>query len=80
MNSEVLIQQVASLLEVTPSALTLSTPLVKFDTWDSLAKISVLAAVHENYGITLEAEDLERIATLGELSELIQNTRTAGAT
>lgn len=79
MNSEPLIEQLASLLEVTPDVLTIDTRLNKFDTWDSLTKISVLAVVHEHYGVTIEGESLEQVATVGDLTDLVRKTLPASA-
>lgn len=79
MNRELLIELLAPLLEVSPDALTPDTPLSRFDTWDSLSKISVLAAVHEQHGISLEGEALDRISTVGELTDLLRNASPASA-
>jgi len=79
MSNDVLIQQLASLLEVTSDSLSPGTSLSTLDTWDSLAKISLLTVVHEHYGITLEADDLDKIDTPAELTDLIQNRRSAAA-
>jgi len=80
MNRELLIELLAPLLEVAPDALTPDTSLTGFDTWDSLSKISVLAAVHEHHGISLEAEDLDRISTVAELGDLLRKAASANAT
>jgi acyl carrier protein len=80
MNRELLIELLAPLLEVAPDTLTPETPLSRFDTWDSLSKISVLAAVHERHGISLEGDDLDRIGTVGELTDLLRKASPASAT
>lgn len=79
MSNELLFQPMASLLDVTPESLTLDTSLSKFDTWDSLAKVSLLTVVHELYGITLEADDLDKIDTPADLVDLIHARRSAAA-
>ena len=44
-----------------------------FDSWDSLAAISILAMAQGDYKSHISREDLDSVVTLGELEELIKS-------
>ncbi|HEY6926357.1 MAG TPA: acyl carrier protein [Steroidobacteraceae bacterium] len=73
MRSDTLMEKLASVLEVDPRSLTNEVVLRKFATWDSLARISLLAVVHEQYGVAVGAEELEKVETVGDISALIND-------
>ena len=50
-----------------------------FETWDSLAALSIVVAVQSNFGITITAADLARVQTPAALEDLI-SSRRAGKT
>ncbi len=43
--------------------------------WDSIAALSIIAVVDEDYGITLEARELADCETVGDLVALIEKGR-----
>ena len=48
-----------------------SDELNSFESWDSLAALSVLAMADKDHGVTLTADDVGSVRTVGELYELI---------
>jgi acyl carrier protein len=69
-------------LSVTPEqieAVTAGTPLVSGLQLDSLAQVTFVSAVEEEFGIELEMEDREAIATIQDLARIValrMQTRT----
>jgi acyl carrier protein len=51
-------------------------PLVEGLQLDSLAQVTLLAAIEDEFGIELELEDRQRITTIRDLVELIQERST----
>jgi len=47
--------------------------LDSFVAWDSLAALSLTAAVRANFGVVLTAEDLKRPGTVGDLEALVHS-------
>lgn len=45
--------------------------LNSFDEWDSLAVLSVIAMLDENYGIKVESRDIKALKTAGDIEDLI---------
>ena len=42
------------------------------DGWDSVAALSLIAMIDENYGVSLEGSEIIRCPTMGELFALVQ--------
>ncbi len=51
--------------------------LADFEAWDSLAALSLVAAVRSNFGVTLSGEDLRRAVTVGDIEKLVASRRSA---
>ena len=49
--------------------------LADFETWDSLAALSLVASVSANYGVTLSRGDLRSVTTVGDLENLVRSRR-----
>lgn len=45
------------------------------DSWDSLAALSVMAMIDDNYKVNLSAEEMKSAKTLGELYTLIESKK-----
>ena len=65
---EDLISELCEILEV--SELPIKAPFNSMAEWDSLNALSVLAML-DNYGITMEAEALEKFASISEFIEYV---------
>jgi acyl carrier protein len=49
--------------------------LADFETWDSLAALSLVASVSANYGVTLSRGDLRSVTTVGDFENLVRSRR-----
>lgn len=47
--------------------------LKDFETWDSLAILSVLAMADSKYGVTIKAEEIRSVTTAEELAKLVES-------
>ena len=63
-----LIEQCAELLyEPDVTLFTVETEFKKLDEWSSLIALSVIAMVDEEYGITIQGEDIRNANTIADL-------------
>ena len=46
--------------------------LCRFDAWDSLTKLSIIAMAGSEYKTILRARDLDAMATVGELKDYLE--------
>ena len=60
---------VAEMLEV--DSVELSDEFQSFDSWDSLAVLSIIAAVQSNYGVIISAKDISEAKTVEGLLAII---------
>lgn len=54
---------------------TSSTRFRELDEWSSLAALTVLSIVDEEYDVALDGNEMRQVATVGELYNLIQSKR-----
>lgn len=62
----------AECMDVDESELELSTILADFDEWDSVAALSLIAAMDENFGKTIEAADIKKLVTVEDVIKLME--------
>jgi acyl carrier protein len=72
---EKLIEQMIEIFEV--DSISPDDVLRTYDLWDSLSVISLIAAVDEDYGVTIEADDLTDIVTASDLFAFVEARRAA---
>jgi len=60
---------IAEILEV--DHVNLNDELEGFESWDSLARLSIISKVEELYSVELSEKDLSNSSTIGDLHELI---------
>ena len=72
---EQLIQQMIEIFEV--DHVNPDDVLRSYDLWDSLSVISLIAAVDEDYGVTLDADDLTDLVTAADLFAFVEARRSA---
>ena len=72
---EKLIQQMIEIFEV--DQVNPGDVLRSFDLWDSLSVISLVAAVDEDSGVTMDADDLADIVTAADLFAFVEARRSA---
>jgi len=46
-----------------------------FETWDSLAILSVLAMVDSKYGVSIKADEIRSVVTTGDLANLVESKK-----
>lgn len=71
---EKLIEQMIEIFEV--DSISPDDVLRKYTLWDSLSVISLVAAVDEDYGVTMDADDLPDIVTASDLFAFVEARRT----
>ena len=72
MNIEAFIHDFSEAIEVDNiELLTAETLFRELDEWDSLAHLSLIAMIDEEYDIQIETKELKKIETLGQLFEAI---------
>jgi acyl carrier protein len=49
--------------------------LKDFESWDSLAVLSVLAMADSKYGVSIKADEIRAIVTAGELANLVESKK-----
>lgn len=69
MNQEILLQELAAILQADPAAVTLEFQLATAD-WDSVAVMSTIAMLDEYCGVTVSGDALARCATAGDVLKL----------
>lgn len=72
MEKQPFLEDLANILEVEPAVLNEDFKLDEGN-WDSLAVVAAIAAIDENFNITVNGEALGECATVRELLDLIQS-------
>lgn len=74
-NMEEFIYHIAEILDITPEEVQMESKLTDFDNWDSLAALSFIAMVDEEYDISLKGEDIRKANTIEDLFEIIKSKK-----
>lgn len=53
--------------DVDPATITAETIFRDLDEWDSIAGLSVIGMIDEEYGVTFNADDMKACVTVGDL-------------
>ncbi len=61
--------------DIDVSALSADTEFCGLDDWDSIAGLSVIAMADEEYGVTLNADDMRGSRTIGDIFKAIESKR-----
>lgn len=75
MNIQGFIEKFAETIEVEASTLTAETEFRTLAEWDSVAYISVIAMMDEEYDIQIEMATFKTFKTLGAIAEYIENNK-----
>ena len=65
----------ADALEKEKSAVAINDEFRNYKEWDSLAVLSLIAMIKQNYNITIPRKDFDELNTVSELYEYIQARR-----
>lgn len=69
------IEKFAEAIEVETTELTVDTEFRNLDEWDSVAYISVIAMMDEEYDIQIEMSTFKTLKTLGDVANYIENNK-----
>lgn len=72
MNEQEKIELIAEILEVEPDDVVIGKKLEEYDTWDSVAILSVIAVMNEKFEKTPSAKDVAKNKTIDELMSFLQ--------
>ncbi len=72
MNTDIILNELAKLLEVKRSDLSVNSPIRD---WDSLILISMIAIIDEHFGILIKSYEIERFQTIKDIFLFIKNTQ-----
>lgn len=75
MNIQDFIEKFAEAIDVEASELTADTEFRNLEEWDSVAYISVIAMMDEEYDIQIEMPIFKTLKTLGAIAEYIENNK-----
>ena len=68
MNQNEFLNHFAEALELeTQSEINMSVPFKELEEWDSLARLSLIAMLDEEYEVELESEDFDKLNTVEDL-------------
>ena len=73
MDIQTFIEKFAEAVDVDASVLTAETEFRNLDEWDSVAYISVIAMMDEEYDIQIEMAQFKQLKTLGAIAEYIES-------
>ena len=69
------IEKFAEAIDIEANELTADTEFRTLDEWDSVAYISVIAMMDEEYDIQIEMPQFKQLKTLGAIAEYIENNK-----
>ncbi|MDG1279215.1 MAG: acyl carrier protein [Algoriphagus sp.] len=70
---EKFINLIKEALEIEDREVSLTDKFKEFDEWDSLALLTLIAELDDNFGVTIQSEVFENITTLQELFDHVKN-------
>lgn len=72
MKDNFLREELSRLLLVSIDEITDEKALDQFDNWDSLTQVSLIAAIIDKSGTSMEVDELDTVSTVGELRQLVE--------
>ena len=75
MNVQEFIEKFAEAIDAETSELTVETEFRTLDEWDSVAYLSVIAMMDEEYDIQIEMSQFKQLKTLGAVAEYIEKNK-----
>lgn len=72
MTKEEFVQEIMEILEIEDTSLVQDTTVFReLDEWDSLAALSTISMIDDEFGVTINNKDLRSVETLGELYDIV---------
>ena len=75
MNVQDFIEKFPEAIDIEATELTTDTEFRTLDEWDSVAYISVIAMMDEEYDIQIEMPTFKTLKTIGAIAEYIENNK-----
>lgn len=72
MNKEAVLNMLAEILDVDLDELIENTPLEKYEEWDSLAKLTIMAEVKKQVGFRLTQDHIKTFHTIGDIVSFME--------
>lgn len=69
---EKLIEQLKDILEIEDREINIEDEFRSYKEWDSLAYLSVISMIDDEFNVVIETEDFRKIRTVGQLCEEIK--------
>ena len=69
------IKVIKDALEIEDKNLSMNDKFKEFEEWDSLAQLTLIAELDDNFDVTIQTSDFKNITTLQELFDHIQNQK-----
>jgi acyl carrier protein len=70
------IAEFAALLDVDPELLRSDTDLKSIEMWDSVAYLSAMVLIDQEFGITMRAEALAKVVTFQDILKVVESAFT----
>jgi len=73
MNKEKFIEILQEILEKEENTVRMEDPFRQYEEWDSLAVLAIVAIIDEHYNITIPRTEFEKLITVNDLFNYVQN-------
>lgn len=73
MDTQTFLEQMKEILDIEDRELSMDDEFKSFDEWSSLASLSLIAMVDEEYEVTLSGNDIRSAVTVQDLFNLIKS-------
>lgn len=73
MDTTAFLEQMKDVLDVDDRELDLNDVFTEYDEWDSLAYLSTIAMIDDEYGVVINANEFRQLKTLGDLVKAIES-------
>lgn len=71
MDNQAFLEKVKDVLEIEDRDLTMEDEFKTYEEWDSLAYLSVVGMIAEEYGVVVSAAEVQALNTLGDMAALV---------
>lgn len=72
MDTQAFLDQMKDVLDIEDRELSLDDEFKSYDEWDSLAYLSTIAMIDDEYGVVISAAEFRTLVTLGDIVKAIE--------
>ncbi|MDO4954557.1 MAG: acyl carrier protein [Akkermansia sp.] len=72
MDTQAFLEQMKDILDIEDRELSLDDEFRSYDEWDSLAHLSTVAMIDDEYGVAIDSVEFRGLNTLGDIVKLIE--------